>query len=215
MRARLEIIGVVALLLIAGFAAVSQYRKSIEVAGVQGEARAMAKLQSEFDARLKSLEVADRERQKEYERKTEALEKLTAQQIVVKVPEYVPQASKPIVIVGPETSKTELKPGDAIVPQEDIKPIAHALLDRDKCKGDLVSCSAKNVEWQKKYELKADESQKWERVARGGSAFGRAVKCIAVRGGVAGSTGAAVGKDRVQGLEVGAAIGAASCLLWR
>jgi hypothetical protein len=68
--------------------------------------------------------------------------------------------------------------GDAIVPAADIKPIAQALLDGNKCAGDLAACGVQKDVWKQKYDVKTDEAQRWQTAAKGGSIWKRVAKDI-------------------------------------
>jgi hypothetical protein len=63
-------------------------------------------------------------------------------------------------------------------PAADIKPIAQALLDGNKCSGDLAACSTRNQAWQEKYQVKSDEADQWQKAAKGGSVLKRVGKDI-------------------------------------
>jgi hypothetical protein len=129
---------------------------------------------AKIDARLKQMDTADKQRQQDYDLKTAALQKLTPQQIVVKLPTVVPAATAPVTILPAGDPHA----GDALVPSRDIKPIAQALLDGNKCSGDLAACSTRNQAWQEKYQVKSDEADQWQKAAKGGSVLKRVGKDI-------------------------------------
>jgi hypothetical protein len=180
-RLKLEIAGI-AILLAVGVLAFKQWEdKQVEVKVATVVAQHDREADAKLDQRMKVLESADSQRQKDYEAKSASLQKQTPQQIVVKLPEYVPQAKEPIGIVMPDSkavSYGEAKAGDAIVPAADIKPIAQALLDGNKCAGDLAACGVQKDVWKQKYDVKTDEAQRWQTAAKGGSIWKRVAKDI-------------------------------------
>ena len=155
-----------ALLLCAIFIGFDQYHKAVATATAQARADALKDAQKDKDDALKSRDQEYRTTLADYEARYQRLAKMTPQQIIQKAPEYV-AVPKPIVIAGPETSGVAL--GSAIVPAEDIQPIATAILDGAKCKVDLTKCSADLTDWQGKYDLKDQESAQWEKAAKGGN----------------------------------------------
>lgn len=194
MRTRLEIIGGIVLLAVAILALKQWNDKQVEVRVATVIAQHDRDADAKLDARLKQMADADKQRQQDYDAKSAALPKLTPQQIVVKLPEYVPQAQSPVTILKPTDSAVtsgQAKAGDAVVPQADIQPIAKALLDGNKCVGDLASCSARNDAWQEKYKVKSDESDHWQQAAKGGSIWKRVGRDV-VKIGLGVGLGAAV-----------------------
>jgi hypothetical protein len=186
-RLKLEIAGGIALALILGLYVYEQFQKSVQVKVAEVVAQHDREADAKLDQRMKALESADSQRQKDYEAKSASLQKQTPQQIVVKLPEYVPQAKEPVTIVPPDykfsseggaVDTTHLHPGDAIVPQSDIKPIAQALLDGNKCAGDLAACGVQKDVWKQKYDVKTDEADRWQTAAKGGSIWKRVAKDI-------------------------------------
>lgn len=187
MRTKLEIIGAVILLAV-GILALKQWNdKQVEVRVATVIAQHDREADAKLDARLKQIADGDSQRQKEYDAKVDKLKTLTPQQIVIKVPEYVPAAKEPVTILPAGDPHA----GDALVPAADIKPIAQALLDGNKCAGDLASCAAKNQTWQDKYKTKSDESDHWQQAAKGGSIWKRVGRDV-VKIGIGLGLGAAV-----------------------
>jgi hypothetical protein len=155
---------------------------------------------AKLDSKLKDLKESDEARQRDYDLRSAQLPKLTPQQIVVKLPEYVPAATSPIRVITPEEAQklrgvvnSPLEGGDAIVPQQDIKPIAQALLDGQKCSADFASCKESVGTWQAKYETKSDEAARWQTAAKGGSVWKRMGK-TALKVGIGIAVGYAVAK---------------------
>lgn len=175
---------VFALLCLVGY---EQYRKAIEVAKAEARAEMDKQQDAKLDASLKARD-ADYQRQlKAIEDKYAVLGRMTPSEVVKQVPIYIPQASAPVTIAD---ANTKPNIGDAIVPQQDIKPIATAILDGEKCKLDLVKCSADLGDWQQKYKIQSDETAQWKRAAKGGSIWKRAGKAVLVFG-----IGAAIGYE--------------------
>jgi len=151
-------------------------QQGAEVRAAQIIAQHDKETDAKLDAKLKQLDDRDAERQHDYEAKSAALPKMTPQQIVVKLPEYVPQATQPVTVLKPTDAAVtsgQAHVGDAIVPQQDIQPIAQALLDGKKCSADLVSCKESVGTWEGKYQTKSDEASRWETAAKGGSVWSR------------------------------------------
>ena len=165
-RTYLEIFGGVVIVALLAFIGIDQFHKAVSNAVAQTVAQHDKEAQAKIDATLKDLETKDAERQKQYDAKLAALDKMTPQQIVQKVPDYV-AVPKPIIVAGPTTQTAQV--GDAIVPQEDIKPLAQAILNGKQCSEDLTSCKVQVSQWQDKYNLKSNEAQQWEKAAKGGS----------------------------------------------
>ncbi len=146
--------------------------------------------QGKIDAALKVRDAQYQQQTDLMQQKYAALAKMTPAQVVQRVPIYIPQASAPIQIVGPDTPPAKL--GDAIVPQIDIKPIATAVLDGDQCKLDRAKCQADKTDLTEKLKLSADETAQWKQAAKGGSVWQRVKKdvvIIAVSGAVAYTVG--------------------------
>lgn len=156
----------IAVLLLAAFIGFDQYRKAVANARAEAKAEALQEAQKQTDAALLQRDREYKATLADYEARYQRLAKLTPQQIVEKAPEYV-QVPKPIIIAGPQT--TDVPVGSAIVPPEDIQPLATTILDGAKCKVDLGKCTADLGDWQQKYDLKQQESDQWEKVAKGGS----------------------------------------------
>jgi hypothetical protein len=174
MRLKLEIIGGAVLLVLLGLFVYEQNQKSVRNQVAEQVAQHDREADAKLDARLKDITSADAQRQKEYDAKVAGLQKLTPQQIVVKVPEYVPAAKEPVTILPVGDPHA----GDALVPAADIKPIAQALLDGNKCASDLGSCKESISTWQDKYKAKSDEADRWQTAAKGGSIWKRVGKDI-------------------------------------
>lgn len=180
-RLKLEIAGAAVVLLLALLALKQWNDKQVEIQVADVIAQHDREADVKLDARLKQIEQGDAQRQKDYQQKSATLEKSTPQQIVVKIPEYVPMAKTPVTIVQPDSAAVksgEAKAGDALVPAADIKPIAQALLDGNKCSGDLASCKVTQQTWEDKYKAKSDEADQWQKAAKGGSIFKRVGKDI-------------------------------------
>lgn len=148
------------------FIGFEQYRKAVDNAVAEKTAQILKDSQDKVNQTLKERDSQYQQDLQGMEAKYKALAKLTPTQIVQKAPEYV-QIPKPIVISGPETSGVAI--GSAIVPPEDIQPIASLILDGQKCGIDLKKCQGDLVDWQQKYDLKDQESAQWEKAAKGGS----------------------------------------------
>ncbi|HEY6026067.1 MAG TPA: hypothetical protein VIV09_04130 [Pseudolabrys sp.] len=153
--------------------AVNQYHKAVDNAIAEQTAQILAKSQKDKDEALKARDIQYRTDLQALNDKYDHLQKMTPQQIVIKAPEYIPglQGKPPITIVGPETQNVPV--GSAIVPPEDIQPLATAILDGEKCKLDFGKCQGDLKDWQVKYDLKDQESAQWEKAAKGGSWLGR------------------------------------------
>jgi hypothetical protein len=173
-RLKLEIAGGLVLLILIGLFVYEQNQKSVRNQVAEIVAQHDREADAKLDTRLKSLEQADEKRQQDYDSKSAALKKETPQQIVIKVPEYVPAAKEPVTILPAGDPHA----GDALVPAADIKPIAQALLDGNKCSGDLAACKLTQQTWQDKYATKSDEAAQWQKAAKGGSLLKRVGKDI-------------------------------------
>jgi hypothetical protein len=156
-----------ALLLAVLFIGVDQYHKAITNAVAEKTAEINAKLRSRRT--IPCLPGRQEYQNRHLEQKYSALQKMTPQQIVIKAPEYVPglQGKPPIQIVGPDTLPAPV--GSAIIPPEDIQPLATAILDGKKCSLDLNKCQGDLRDWQGKYELKDQEAENWKKASKGGS----------------------------------------------
>lgn len=180
-RLKLEIAGGVALFVLLLLYGYEQYRKAVDVQVATVIAQHDREADAKLDAKLKQIEQSDAARQKTYDQQNSALQKSTPQQIVVKLPEYVPQATAPVQVLTPQSPMVQsgqAHEGDALVPAADIKPIAQALLDGNKCSGDLASCKVTQQTWEDKYKAKSDESEQWQKAAKGGSLIKRVGKDI-------------------------------------
>lgn len=160
----------IAVLLLAGFVGFDQLHKWKANLEAQMKAEALQEAQKQTDAALLQRDKEYKATLADYEARYQRLAKMTPREIVEKAPEYV-AVPKPIVIAGPET--TTVPVGSAIVPSEDIQPVATAILDGAKCKVDFAKCSADLTDWQQKYDLKQQESEQWEKAAKGGSWLAR------------------------------------------
>jgi hypothetical protein len=128
-RLKLEIAGGIVIAVLLVLFGIEQYQKAVGAAVAEQVAQHDREADAKLDTRLKSLEQADEKRQQDYEAKSAALKKDTPQQIVVKLPEYVPQATAPVQVLkadSPVVQQGHAQVGDAIVPAADIKPIAQA-----------------------------------------------------------------------------------------
>lgn len=181
MRLKLEIAGGVILLALISYLAFNQYQKAVGNAVATQLAEHDRARDAQFDQQRKSLESQVEQLKKDYEQKTASLQKLTPQQIVVKLPDYVPQATSPVQIVkstDAAATSGQAHAGDAIVPQADIKPIAQALLDGANCSKELSICKQDSGLLQQKYQTKADEAAQWQKAAKGGSVWKRLSKDV-------------------------------------
>lgn len=165
----------IAVLILLSFIGWDQYHKAVANAKAEAKAEALQEAQKHTDEALLHRDQEYKATLADYEARYQRLAKMTPRQIVQKAPEYV-QVPKPIVIAGPET--TTVPVGSAIVPPEDIQPVATAILDGAKCKVDLGKCSADLTDWQQKYDLKQQESDQWQKAGRGGSWLGRLGKNV-------------------------------------
>jgi hypothetical protein len=180
-RTKLEVAGGLVLAVILGLYGYEQFQKAVGVRVAETVAQHDREADAKLDAKLKLITDADSQRQKDYEQKTANVQKLTPQQIVVKLPEYVPQATQPVQVLTPQSpivQSGQAHDGDALVPAADIKPIAQALVDGQKCSGDLGSCKTTVQTWQDKYAAKSDEAKQWQVAAKGGSVWKRVGKDI-------------------------------------
>jgi hypothetical protein len=185
-RLKAEVAGGVAVLILLGLFLYQSYQKAVDTRTAEIIAAHDREADQKLTDRLNKLEQSDKDRQKDYESKTSAIRTQTPQQIVVKLPEYVPQATAPVQILpqnSPLVQSGAAQAGDAIVPASDIKPIAQALLDGQKCSADLVSCAQARQVWSDKYDAKSDEAKRWETAAKGGSVWKRVGKTILYVGG--------------------------------
>jgi hypothetical protein len=158
-----------ALLLAVLFIGVDQYHKAITNAVAEQAAELKRQAQKQIDDTLSQRDRQYQQDRLDLEQKYSALQKMTPQQIVIKAPEYVPglQGKPPIQIVGPDTLPAPV--GSAIIPPEDIQPLATAILDGKKCSLDLNKCQGDLRDWQGKYELKDQEAENWKKASKGGS----------------------------------------------
>jgi hypothetical protein len=164
-----------ALLFCVIFIGVDQYHKAVTNARAEAKAEALAEAQKDVDAKLATRDKDYKAALEDYQQRYERLAKMTPQQVVQHAPEYV-ALSKPIIIAGPETQGVQT--GSAIVPPEDVAPLATSILDGAKCKVDLTKCTGDLGDWQHKYDLKLQESDQWEKAAKGGSWLGRLGKNV-------------------------------------
>jgi cell division protein FtsB len=151
------------------FIGYDQYRKAIDNAVAEKTAEILAKAQKEKDDSLSTRNAEYKTAIQDMQDRYDRLSKMTPQQIVIKAPEYVPglQGKPPIQIVGPDTLPAPV--GSAIIPPEDIQPLATAILDGKKCSLDLNKCQGDLRDWQGKYELKDQEAENWKKASKGGS----------------------------------------------
>jgi hypothetical protein len=180
-RLKLEIAGGFVLVVLLGLYGYEQYRKAVDVQVATVIAQHDREADAKLDVKLKQLEQSDAARQRTYDEQSSSLQKSTPQQIVVKLPEYVPQATAPVQVLpanSPIVQSGQAHAGDALVPAADVKPIAQALLDGNKCAADFASCKVTQQTWEEKYATKKDESEKWEQAAKGGSVWKRTAKTI-------------------------------------
>jgi hypothetical protein len=164
-----------ALLFCLVFIGFDQYHKAVENARAEAKAETLAAAQKDTDAKLAERDKSYQVTLADYEQRYARLAKMTPQQVVQHAPEYV-ALPKPIIIAGPETQGVQT--GSAIVPPEDVQPLATSILDGAKCKVDLTKCTGDLNDWQHKYDLKDQESVQWERAAKGGSWLGRLGKNV-------------------------------------
>lgn len=143
-----------------------QYHKALNEAVAEQTAQIKRQAQQQVDDALKQRDQEYKQDVANLQAKFDALRKLTPAQIVERAPQYVP-VPKPIVIAGPET--TSVPVGSAIVPPEDVEPLAKVVLDGQRCHLDLNKCQGDLTSWQQKYDLKDQEAQSWEKAAKGGS----------------------------------------------
>jgi hypothetical protein len=111
-RLKLEIAGGIVLLALLGLACYEQYQKAVANAVATVIAQHDREADAKIDSRLKQMDTADKQRQQDYDLKTAALQKLTPQQIVVKLPTVVPAATAPVTILPAGDPHA----GDALVP---------------------------------------------------------------------------------------------------
>lgn len=180
----------IAVLILLSFIGWDQYHKVVANAKAEAKAEALQEAQKQTDATLLQRDKEYKATLADYEARYQRLAKMTPTQIVQKAPEYV-AVPKPIVIAGPETSGVAI--GSAIVPPEDIQPIATAILDGAKCKVDFAKCSADLTDWQQKYDLKDQEAQSWEKASRGGNWLQRLGKNV-MKVGIGAAIGYAIAK---------------------
>lgn len=138
--------------------------------------QAQTQIQSDQQASQKidaALKQRDEQYQKDIQAIQDAMRKLpsaSSAQIAENAPKHI-DLPAPIIISDANTTKPSI--GSAIVPAEDIKPLAQAVLDGEKCKLDLAKCTGDLGDWQRKYELADDEGKKWQQAAKGGSVWQR------------------------------------------
>lgn len=163
---RLEIGLTAGFVLCLGFIGYGQYRKAVDNAVAEQTAEILKQSQDKANQALKERDSQYQQDLHTMEEKYKSLAKMTPQQIIQKAPQYV-SLPKPIIIAGPET--TSVPVGSAIIPPEDVQPIAGLILDGQKCQLDLTKCKGDLGDWQQKYDLKSQESEQWEKAAKGGS----------------------------------------------
>lgn len=164
-----EIILGLAILICVVFIGWDQYNKAIGNAVAEQTAQIKKEAQRQIDDTLSARDKKYESDMAQMDEKYKMLAKMTPQQVVVKAPEYIPAlvGKPPIQIVGPTTQPAPT--GSAIIPPEDVQPIAQAILDGQKCTIDYTKCQGDLKDYQAKYDLKDQESQAWEKAAKGGS----------------------------------------------
>jgi len=186
-RTKLEVVIGAVTLLVLSFEVYDRIQHVIDNRVAAVTAQHDRDLDQKLNAKFKEVDDLRTQIQHDYDAKSAALPKLTPQQIVVKLPEYVPNATQPVTVLKPTDAAVtsgQAHVGDAIVPQQDIKPIAQALLDGQKCTKDLALCAQDTDTWKQKYDTKTDEAKQWETTAKGGGA-GRRLKRCGILGGAA------------------------------
>lgn len=195
MRTKLEVIGGVVLAVLLGLYVHERIQGAIalgtaqQVSQITREQVAAFEKEREVLANEKqTMKDADAQRQKEYDAKSANLAKMTTQQITDKASKYVPGAKEPLKVLGANSAAVksgEAKEGDVIVPKSDVRPFAQNTLDGDKCKADFGSCKSQLVITEQsmaklsdEFKLKTQESERWEKAAKGGSAWKRVGKKI-------------------------------------
>lgn len=178
---------VLGLVVLAWWATLDHFQHALEIAKVQAQIEGRKAQQKDDDAKLQDLKDAKAESDARYVESQKTLQKMTPQQIVQKAPQFIsgiPASSRPITIFGAGVAPPMT--GDAIVPQDQIKPIAETILKGKNCtENDLPSCLKGSDLWKDKYNLRDQDAKDWEKLAKGGTFWHRAKRC-SILGGVGG-----------------------------
>lgn len=208
------LLGIALLTLLAAIAK-SHFDGALDAAKVQAKVEARAEAQKDYDNQLKVVQVERDKDRIAYQNSLNALQHMKPQQIVTKVPEYVsgiPASSRPIAIWGPNV--TPPQEGDAIVPADQIKPIAEQILKGNNCiLSELPSCVKERDVWIQKYNLKVKDADDWEKLAKG-SHFGRKLKRCGMLAGAGFAVGYAPNDPQHRGRNglIGAGVVGIPCL---
>lgn len=206
------------LVVLASAALVEYHQHALDFAETKGKVAGRAEQQKNDDQQLADLKKSQSESDARNAQLQQALQNLTSKQIVQKAPQYIsgiPSSSRPITIFGPSVAAP--KEGDAIVPADQIKPIAAQILAGNKCMNDdLPNCAKQVTIWTDKYNLRDQDAKDWEKVAKGGG-FSRKLKRCGILAGAGFGIGYAPNdpQNRVRNGAIGAGAVGISCLFIR
>lgn len=162
-----------------------EHRKALDNAVAEAKAQSDVAAEAKVSAALKQVADQKSELDRAQQLQTAALAKLTVPQITVKLPEVVPAAPTPLKVLdasSPAVASGAAKPGDVLVPKEDVRPIAAKLLEGQQCAAQLGLCQQQIPLLQQKFDLKSDEAVQWKKAAKGGSVLKRAGKVVVILG---------------------------------
>lgn len=149
----------------------------------------------DHDARIAQIESRQETREKETTQKVRAIERnkkevRTPEQIIARLPEYLPLPEAPVLVTPPATPE-ELKPRpQLILPPEDIKPLYDFAADCASSKVKLATCEANLADEKEIGKELREERDSAVKAAKGGRGFWSnvktALKWMAIGGAIAG-----------------------------
>lgn len=156
-----------ALLLCACFIGWDQYHKALDNARAEVRAEVLKQSQAEKDAALKESAA-------QHKQETDQLQGALkdAQKSNASMAAYVQQhvsLPQPLQVNTGQPYTVTLHTGDAVIPAADANPLWQNYAEGEQCKLDIRQCKTDLETWQGKYSLKDQESQQWEKAAKGGS----------------------------------------------
>lgn len=165
--------------------AYNYHQHALDAAKVEAKVEGRAEQQKQDDDNLKQIQTAKAAGDARNEQLQKKLQEATSQQVVSQAPQFVagiPASSRPITIWQPGVTPPES--GDAIVPADQIKPIAAQILAGNNCiVNSLPSCVKERDVWEHKFTLEQQTSSDWKTLAKGGG-FGKKLKRCSIIGGV-------------------------------
>lgn len=214
MRTRIEIVAGIVVVFLAVLFAVQWHQQEIRVAVAQSKSQGYEEAEAKLAGQVKDLDAHLSKIQEAGEQQQAAIQRMTIPQIVVKTPQYVPQATAPMKVLDANSAAVkggEAKAGDVIVPQENVRPIAEKVADDQICNEKLRVCTQKTTAINDELVLATRNVQQWKDAAKGGTRKQRFMKSLKVIAcATAGAAAGAVTK-KPEGAAIGAAAGAGIC----